>query len=187
MPQASNTELPAVSCEDRALGRSILQLHRNWTTSGRTYGFTLLEMIVVIALIVIIASIGAVSFAGFDSTPEVQKPADTLARMVKQASRAAVVNGQPVIIEFDEKGFGFVGGGAAEGESARFTYPKGLKVSDKRWNAKGWGLAAGTNWTFYPTGISDALQFKFEAPDGVAEISFNPLTGSVNEQATYVK
>jgi type II secretion system protein H len=156
-------------------------------TRQRASGFTLLEMIVVIALIVIIASIGAVSFVGFDSTPDIQKPADTLARMVKQASRAAVMNGSPVIIEFDEKGFGFVGGGFEGGESARFPIPKGLKVSAKRWNGKKWGAAAGLNWTFYPSGISDALQFKFDDNSGSAEISFNPLTGSIAEQTTYVK
>ena len=46
-------------------------------------GFTLLEMIVVIALMVIIAAMATLSFVGLEGESEVEKPGNELARMVK--------------------------------------------------------------------------------------------------------
>ncbi len=149
-------------------------------------GFTLLEMIVVIALMVIIAAMATLSFVGLEGESEVEKPGNELARMVKQANRAAVVQGRPFVIAFEKDGFGFLdGGGGADGH---VTTPKGMKVSFQRWNGgKKWNSAEGLNWTFYPSGICDALRFKFEHPDGMVEMAFNPLTGSVSEEAAYLR
>ncbi len=158
-----------------------------WSRRRGTRGFTLLEMIVVIALIVIIAGIGVMSFEGFDDAPEVQKPADALAHMTKQASRAAVVQGRPVAIGFDKDGFGFLEE-VMPGTEGHFHLAKGMKAYVKRWNngAK-WTSADGLIWRFYETGICEALRFRFENSDGVAEVSFNPLTGSVVEQSVVTR
>ena len=71
-------------------------------TSPRTRttraGFTLLEMIVVIALMVVIAGMAALSFNSLEGETPVEKPTNHLARMVRQASRAAVVQGRPIVI-----------------------------------------------------------------------------------------
>ena len=152
----------------------------------RSAGFTLLEMIVVIALMVIIAAMATLSFVGLEGESEVERPGNELARMVKQANRAAVVQGRPFVIAFEKDGFGFLdGGGGADGH---VTTPKGMKVSFQRWNGgKKWNSAEGLNWTFYPSGICDALRFKFEHPDGMVEMAFNPLTGSVSEEAAYLR
>jgi hypothetical protein len=99
---------------------------------------------------------------------------------------AAVVQGRPFVIAFEKDGFGCLdGGGGADGH---VTTPKGMKVSFQRWNGgKKWNSAEGLNWTFYPSGICDALRFKFEHPDGMVEMAFNPLTGSVSEEAAYLR
>jgi len=145
-------------------------------------GFTLLEMITVIALMVIIAGMAAFSFASLEGESPVEQPTNHLARMVRQASRASVVQGRPIVIAFDKKGFGFVGESAA-GAEGHFGRPKGMKVSFQRWNGgRSWNNADGLNWVFYPTGICDALRFRFDMPEGQAEVGFNPLTGSVTEQ-----
>lgn len=149
-------------------------------------GFTLLEMIVVIALMVIIAAMATLSFIGLEGESEVEKPGNELARMVKQANRAAVVQGRPFVIAFGNTEFGFLDG--AGGADGHVTLPKGMKVSVQRWNGgKRWNSAEGLNWTFYPSGICDALRFKFEHPDGMVEMAFNPLTGSVSEEAAYLR
>lgn len=152
----------------------------------RNAGFTLLEMIVVIALMVIIAAMATLSFIGLEGESEVEKPGNELARMVKQASRAAVVQGRPFVIAFGKTEFGFLDG--AGGADGHVTLPKGMKVGFQRWNGgKKWNNAEGLNWTFYPSGICDALRFKFEHPDGMVEMAFNPLTGSVSEEAAYLR
>jgi hypothetical protein len=36
-------------------------------------------------------------------------------------------------------------------------------------------------------GSEMTLFFKFELPDGMVEMAFNPLTGSVSEEAAYLR
>jgi type II secretion system protein H len=139
-------------------------------------------MIVVIALMVIIAGMAAFSFASLEGESPVEEPANQLARMVRQASRAAVVQGRPIVIAFDKTGFGFVNEASA-GSKGRYSIPKGMKVSFQRWNGgRNWMPADELNWVFFPTGIADALRFRFDMPEGQAELAFNPLTGSITDE-----
>lgn len=153
---------------------------------SRSAGFTLLEIIVVIAVICVLAGLAVMSFTMFDEKANFEKPADQLARMVKQASRSSVVLGKPVVISFDKKGFGFVNAGI-QGTESRCDLPKNVKIGVKRWNGQKYGPAEDFNWTFYPTGICDALQFKFQSDEGTQEMSFNPLTGSVSAEEKFVR
>jgi type II secretion system protein H len=155
------------------------------TRSNSSSGFTLLEVLVVIALMIIFA--GAVQLA-FDSVEEspLKEPADKLAVMVKQASRAAVVQGRTVAIGFDKEGFGFLGGVA--GSEGHVVLPKGMKVTFQPWNGgKKWLPANDLVWRFYSSGIFETLRFRFVHPEGSVEIAFNPLTGSVSEEAAYLR
>lgn len=160
------------------------QRSRTWLGPA---GFSLLEMIIVIALIIIFVGAAQVSFEALTDDSPVKKPADQLAVMVKQASRAAVVQGQTVAIGFDKTGIGFLGN-VASGGDGHVSLPKGMKVSYQPWNAgKKWLPANDLVWRFYSTGIFESLRFRFDHPEGSVEMSFNPLTGSVAEEAAYLK
>jgi type II secretion system protein H len=149
------------------------------------HGFTLLEMIIVIGLMAVLMGLAALSFASIENTDELTGPSDKLIRMAKQANRAAVVQGRPIVIGFDKTQFGFAGGeGGADGICQ---ISKDMKVNWQRWNGgRKFSNATGLNWIFYPTGICDALRFQFVSSEGTVEVGFNPLTGSVTEQITYL-
>jgi prepilin-type N-terminal cleavage/methylation domain-containing protein len=149
-------------------------------------GFTLMEMLVVLMLIMILTGIGSFSFGGFDAVPAIQHPIDKLADMAKTATREAVTQGRTIVIGFDKKGFAYYGEDAEN--DTRFTYPKGMKLGVKRWNSgKNFMPVEQLNWPFYATGVSEAYTFQFKSEEGVAEVSFNPLTGSVLNQSVIAK
>ncbi len=149
-------------------------------------GFSLLEVIVVIALMIIFLGAVQLSFDAVNDDSPVKRPADKLAVMVKQASRAAVVQGHTVAIGFDKQGFGFLGGVA--GSEGHVALPKGMKVSFQPWHGgKKWIPATDLVWRFYSSGIFETLRFRFDHPEGTIEMSFNPLTGSVAEEAAYLR
>lgn len=150
-------------------------------------GFSLMEIIVVIALMVIFIGVAAVSFDAVSDDSPVKKPADRLAVMVKQASRAAVVQGRTIAIGFDKESISFLGNVAGGGEG-HVALPKGMKVSFQPWNGgKKWIPATDLVWRFYSSGIFESLRFRFDHPEGTVEMAFNPLTGSVSEEFTYLK
>ncbi|MDB6139615.1 MAG: Prepilin-type N-terminal cleavage/methylation protein [Verrucomicrobiaceae bacterium] len=153
---------------------------------GASAGFTLLEMIIVLALMIILAGMAALSFTSLEEGKGVEVYGNKLARMAKRASRDAVIQGRPIVIGFEKKGFGFVNE-TAPGNDGYCSLPKDVKTGYQRWNGgKKWTTADGVVWTFFPSGICDALRFRFQASDGAMEMGFNPLTGSVVDQAVYL-
>ena len=149
-------------------------------------GFTLLEMIIVLSLMIILAGMAALSFTSLEEGTGVEQYGNKLARMAKRASRDAVIQGRPIVIGFEKKGFGFVNE-TAPGKEGYCALPKGAKIGSQRWNGgKKFVEADGSSWVFYPSGICDALRFRIEAADGAMEMGFNPLTGSVVDQAVYL-
>ena len=65
-------------------------------------GFTLLEMIIVLALMIVLAGMAALSFTSLEEGSGVEVYGNRLARMAKRASRDAVVQGRPIVIAFDQ-------------------------------------------------------------------------------------
>jgi hypothetical protein len=140
-----------------------------------------MEVIMVLAVIGLVVAVSVSMFIGAGDETVVmglpKGPPGDLAGMTKKASREAVVLGHPVSIAFTEKGFGMIGGsGASSG------LPEGMVVKYQRWNSgRRWFPTKNLNWRFYPSGISDALRFRFESSDRVVEMAFHPLTGSTTE------
>ena len=148
-----------------------------------TPAFTLLEIMIVLAIMMMLTGLGfAFSFNMDDRT---DKPKDHLIRMARQASRSAIVQGHPVSISFSKKSFQVNndtdGAKATEGNNKESScpIPKGTVIDYQRWNGGArWQPSEGLVWTFYPTGISDALHFRIDDEEGRTLMKFNPLTGS---------
>jgi type II secretion system protein H len=173
-----NTSVAAHSRRSRQRGRRLC-------CKLRQQGFTILELIIVIALMIVLIGLAALSFASLENDDELTGPSDKLIRMAKIANRAAIVQGRPIIIAFDKEQFGFADGEG--GEQGHCTLPEGMKVKYQRWNGgRNYLSADGLVWKFFPTGLCDALRFQFTGPQGIVELGFNPLTGSVTDQVSYV-
>jgi len=146
----------------------------------RRAGFTIMEIIVVMAIIIMM--IGIASFAIRQATPDpsVRKPADELIRIAKIAVRASAVQGRGFAVAFDKQGFSLTG--ADTGQQTRGSVPKGMKMHIKRWGGREWEEAAGYRWYFGSQGLCEPLTVRFAAQDSAIEMKFNPLTGTPSEE-----
>jgi type II secretion system protein H len=160
-------------------------LQRRAASSQRS-GFTLLEVIIVMGLIATLIGLATLSFASLENTDPLTNLADKLTSMAKQANRAAIVQGRPIIIAFEKNSFQFT---SANSSDSTVNLPEGTRINYQRWNGgTKFSPTKDLNWTFHPTGICEPLRFQFIADDGgTIEMSFNPLTGSVSEQVSYLK
>jgi prepilin-type N-terminal cleavage/methylation domain-containing protein len=147
-------------------------------------GFTLLEMLIVIGLMLVLVGSAVLSFASLEETNELKGPIEKLRNMAKYANRAAVVQGSPVVIAFNKDGFGVMGGDA--GDLGNCSLPKDMKLNFTRWNGgRRFMSTVDLNWVFFPTGICEPYTFQFVTPDGTTELDFNPLTGSVRREESF--
>lgn len=138
-------------------------------------GFTLLELIVVMSIMLLIIGLGFTSFAVFDDEDPFEKPAQKLTQMSKFAIGVAVLQHRTMTIAFDKEGFGILGATGSEG--AHFVVPKGMKISIHRMGGKGWEKAEGHFWPFGEQGICEPIKVRFESVDGIRDLAFHPLTG----------
>jgi type II secretory pathway pseudopilin PulG len=151
--------------------------------SRRHAGFTLLEMITVMAVLIML--LGVASFATRQEAPDpsVREPADGLIRLAKIATRAAALQGRSFSISFDKSGFTLVGGeGTGDGKPTRVTLPKETKVYIKRWAARQYEPAENQRWWFGQQGLAEPINVRIVAKDSQIDMRFNPLTGGVLEQ-----
>lgn len=158
-------------------------------TSGRnnrrslhaaTAGFTLLEMITVMALIVMILGIASFATRQAAAEPSVRKPGNELVHLAKTAVRAAAVQGRGYMLAFDKHGIALLG--AEGGLNNRVNLPKGTKVFIKRWGARDWEPAEGHRWWFGMQGLCEPISVRLAAGDSALMLRFNPLTGSPVEE-----
>jgi hypothetical protein len=147
----------------------------------RPAGFTIMEIIVVMAIIIMMLGIAAFAIRQVSPDPSVRKPADELIRIAKIAVRASAVQGRGFAVAFDKSGFSLTG--ADSGQQARGSVPKGMKIHIKRWGGRDWEEAEGYRWWFGSQGLCEPLTVRLAAKDSVIEMKFNPLTGTPSEEA----
>lgn len=146
----------------------------------RPGGFTVLEIVVVMSIMIVIMGIGFASFGMFDDDDPFDKTAQKLVQMSKFAHQSAVLQHRRMIIGFDKEGFGVLGEGGT-GDGARHQVPQDMKVLIQRYGARGWDKAEGHLWPFGEQGICEPLKIRLESAAGFREMAFHPLTGALVE------
>ncbi|MDZ4287067.1 MAG: hypothetical protein U0984_03870 [Prosthecobacter sp.] len=139
-------------------------------------GFTILELVVVMSIIMLMIGLGIASFRFFDEKDPFEEPASKLLQMSKFALHSAAVQHRGRTIGFDKTGFGLLGGGAGVGE--HYAVPKDMKILIFRMGAKSWDNAEGHDWQFGEQGICEPVKVRFEMNGESREVAFHPLTGT---------
>ncbi len=141
-------------------------------------GFTLLEIIVVMTIMMLIIGIGYASFSFFEEDDPLERPIQQLTQMSKHALNTAVLNHRGMMIGFNKDSFGVIGAEAVGMGS--FSFSKDIKISLRRWGDRDWTKAEGQIWRFGEQGICEPIKVRFEDKLGNSrEMSFHPLTGGV--------
>lgn len=139
-------------------------------------GFTMLEIVVVLSIMVLVIGIGFSSFAVLDDEDPFEQPAQKLTQMSRFAIHASVLQQRAMTIAFDKKGFSLLGSTVPEG--AYYTVPQGMKVLIHRMGGRDWEKAEGHFWRFGEQGICEPIQVRFESTAGFRDLKFHPLTGT---------
>ena len=163
-------------------------------------GFTLLEISLVLAILVILIGVAVPYMGGFFKEEAIRSSARELEIYAKTARLRAMQEQVPWRIRFHPdrfelgpvrdrtaNGLGEAGGETVADAGAEVfrthTLPDGLVCEVLPWRGRGWQEVKEENaWIFQPTGVCEPLHVRFRKDDSWMQIGFHPLTAEVNEE-----
>ena len=138
--------------------------------------FTLLEILVVLALMGVLFTLAAVHFGGISEERALAEPATEIKALARKAQRTAVLENRPQTLSITPSAVGDV------------TVPAGVQLLVRPWGTTQWLRPGGDNkapafaWNFDPSGLCEPIGLRLERGPSSYEIDFHPLTGGVDEE-----
>lgn len=159
---------------------------------SRAGGFTLLEMMIVLVIIMLIVGLGAMSFDGVMQEQELRKPVLEFKSLAAEAVRRATLYERPQVLIFDKAGAVMPLRIARAADDTpiqvkRFTLPPGMSLSLRRFGAEKFAPAEGQRLIISPSGLCEPLTARFERGQSWFEVTLDPLTGAAKEERMVVQ
>ena len=136
--------------------------------TGSTRGFTLLELLVVLAILVMAAALFPLALNRALPARRVTTTADHLIAAVRNAQAASTASGRPVTLTINAEGLS--GAGQAR---ARCSFPASVRVT----LTDAGGGAAPSALTVFPDGSAQAMRFDVQAGAHETVVTLSGLTG----------
>ncbi len=165
------------------------------TVRGRSArGFTLMEMVVVLAIMVLLTGFFVVRFGESPDEQLLAPVAQDLRQLARQAvTEAAAYREDYAILMMPEqlqlvRGQGAGAGGAVSVEVENtLAIPAGAVVSARWFGDPEWQPLDGQAWLFRAGGLCEPIEVRLETSRSKAfiELAFDPLTGMAEEQSYF--
>ena len=181
------------------------------TRSFANRGFTLLEICLVLFIAILLVGFAIPVTASLMSEQRLREPARQLELLVKTARRQAVQENRPYEILMSGTGFllqpvldaktseqqlsppqpveGEESEAAAEVpvplEPLEYRLPADVTYLIQHWGVDKAAKPAEDHWVFQATGLCEPMIIRFQREESYLEITFNPLTASVDDESYY--
>jgi prepilin-type N-terminal cleavage/methylation domain-containing protein len=138
--------------------------------------FTLLEILVVLALMAVLFTLAAVHFGGISEERALAEPATEIKALARKAQRTAVLENRSQTLSITPSRVGDV------------NIPTDVQLLVRPWGTKQWHRPGGEDkspafaWNFDPSGLCEPIGLRLELGPSSYEIDFHPLTGGVDEE-----
>lgn len=150
--------------------------------SGRPRGYTLIEIALVLAIMVMIIGAAVPLSSGFMREQRLRDPVRELLVLAKTARTEAMTTGRATGVVFGKKGFGLLSPGSEE-PSDTYTLPRGMSYVIRPFGSEKVTKPDGQTWIFQPTGLCEPIIFRLEEDDAWIEVAFDPLTANIGEES----
>ena len=144
----------------------------------RRAGFTLLEIAISVAILIIITLVAVPSLRGVLADRRLQRSLDAMNQIVREAQERSVQEHRAYLIEWQRKAVVLrpesIREGEASGPVARLALDKGHAFLLRLPAALVKDPLA--QWIFWPSGTCEPANVSFRGPDGSWEVNYSPLT-----------
>lgn len=162
--------------------------------ASSTKAFTLLEIVIAIAIVALMAGMGTMAVYSLDNERELKQPAAKIQEFAKRARNQAIFEQRPFQLEISPHSVvlsSIVGGTADQsvagqkpaGQVARYDWGNEATATIRRWNTQDFAEPGRNIWIFERSGLCEPLTVRVESESGFVEMTFRALDGSV-EQST---
>ena len=154
-------------------------------------GFTLVETLLVLALLVLAAALLLPSAGAIFRRARLANPEEEVALILQQARREAVLRGRPVVMHFDARAQRLVWDGSPGADLG--SEDRRLEIGFLRREVKEAVLVGGRQvetsllpaMRFYPDGTCDPVRLQLRLPEGVVRLmAIDPWTCAPGLEAT---
>jgi type II secretory pathway pseudopilin PulG len=142
---------------------------------SRAAGFTLLEIIVAMSLLILVIGIAVMSISGVHDEDRLRRAAAVIETSARQYLLQALKTQQTVRIELSAGAF------SVDQEFGGMLQVR--RVGENVFRAP----KRGEGWEFSPTGICEPIEVRLSGSAGVIEIAFDPLTACAKRKSIQVK
>ena len=165
-------------------------------------GFTLIELMVVMGIIVLIIGMGVASMGSVGEERKLAEPMAKVREFAKRARNQAILEQRPYQIVISPQaitiqsavsaspnGGSPVGDGNARprGQIDKFSWDDDVVMTVRRWNQKEFAEPGQHLWVFERSGLCEPLQIRASTNRGYIQMTFNPLDAHVEEKASEIK
>ncbi len=152
------------------------------SSSRRIRAFTLIEIIIALALILLILSVGLPSMTGQTRMRKLQTAYDRFDAFVAKAQQQSARDGKPYVLAWTSKGtVRLVAAAASDDTGKKIPLVDTFAPEDGGHYTLQRGAALtrepAMRWTFWPTGNCEPVNISYEAPAGTWSASYSPLSG----------
>ena len=153
-------------------------------------GFSLLEIVVTLAIITIIATMFAVNFAGESKGEELRYTSIKLQKLARVANRQSAAFRDEQRITFFKDGFFLSRAPISdrfqvdELASDGYVIPAqdAISLEIRHLGNPKWIRPEGIEWLFQPAGLSAPLEVRLASGESFIQLLFNPRTATVDEE-----
>jgi general secretion pathway protein H len=160
----------------RRVSASFFILHSSFKNSG----FTLIEVMIVVAIVGMIAAMGLPSLAGLLRKDGMRKAVSNISETCETARANAIFKAEPVAVIIDPVAGTFAAeSGIAKGSAmvAQGKLPDGISIDALGINSMDFTQSKVARVFFYPDGTSDEMLMVLHGRDGWRKISLEFATG----------
>lgn len=163
----------------------LLRRERPGMVSRKTGGYTLLEIALVVAIIGMIVGVAVPMTSGFMREQRLRDVVRELLVLAKTARADAMTTGRASEVIFEKKEFGLRRPGDEE-PSEIVSLPEGMSYVLIPFGAEKAVRPKGQRWVFQPAGLCEPLRMRVEEGDAWMEVSFDPLTASIDDESYHI-
>ncbi|MBP7949871.1 MAG: prepilin-type N-terminal cleavage/methylation domain-containing protein [Verrucomicrobiales bacterium] len=162
-------------------------------------GFTLLELMIVMAIAVLLVGIGAKGMGAWDDSAKLRRPLDEMKVLAKKAWHRAIAEQRDWEIVIKPRSLELRPKQAAASEDQKFldaadkqlgrdsgievkTFDADISFAVRRFGEEKWQTPRPDYWVFKHSGICEPLMFRVERENRWTEVQFDPLTAGVQRE-----